>query len=159
MNVEQRDPDKPDMNEFKMKLQSAIRQRLQITAQFIHLKAIVCLVHINKTNVIEEMEMKSEDLEEFDWDIDQRNFNEHYNECISKLQASKKQSLFSKKKTKGALVIQEALALSEEGQQGNEISFINRMYEKVKEINEKKARDYLLKGKKKKRSKTSIKMR
>ncbi|CDW75796.1 UNKNOWN [Stylonychia lemnae] len=137
-------------NTLKLTLQKAIRKLVESCKQTLHLKMLVFQIDFNRCDLLDLLSCDNLELEEYE--ISQRKFNKHYDECYQKLNFETRN--FKKAKLTKAQTISEL----GENQEYNENSFLNHQYEKEKNEFEKRLKEKLY-GKRKKKSKYTIKER
>ncbi len=137
-------------NTLKISLQKAIRKMVESFKHTLNLRMLVCQIDLNRQETYEQL--KEEGQLPKDFDITQKNFNKHYDECYQKLNNEAR----SKKRVK--LTKAQTLTQIGENQEYNENSFLAKQYEKEKAEHEKREHR-LLHGKKKKKSKVTYRER
>lgn len=137
-------------NSLKLSLQKALRKMVESFKHTLNLRMLICSIELNRHDMTETLKLDGVLVEDFD--VSQKNFNRHFEDCYQKLN-------FESRSTKRQKLTK-AQTLTElgENQDYNENSFLMKQYEKEKLEYEKRMREKLY-GKKKKRSKIPLKER
>ena len=101
--------------------------------------------------------MKQDGILPQDFEVNQKNFNKHYDQCYQKLNHETRRG-GAKKAKGGGKQPQQTLGELGDGQDLNEVSFIRHQYDREKAEYERRLKEALF-GKRKKKSKLSLQER